>query len=158
MWYTAIPTVDGVEDEVKNRLALYEAGTWLPFTVFQVVNGVETIVGMTNFVNIEMLPHYNRVEIGATWYAKSTQGTGINTMAKYLMLQYAFEQWHVLAVELRTHKVNTQSRRAIAQLGAKQDAILRAQRLMANGTIRDTVVYSITADEWPVVKTHLEHR
>lgn len=155
LWYTPIPTTENMAAEITHRLSLYEQGKSIPFTIFQWIDGVKTIVGMTSFVNIEQHERYARLEIGSTWYAQSTQRTGINTQVKYLMLEYAFEQWGVLAVELRTHRLNTQSRRAIEGLGAQQDGILRAQRIMANGTIRDTVVYSIIASEWPTVKTHL---
>ena len=156
--YTYAPTVDGVAAEIERRLEQFALGEIIPFTVIQTHNGIDTIVGMTTFLNFDRSATHQRVEIGATWYAQSAQGTGINTMAKYLMLKHAFEEWHTIAVELRTHRLNSQSRRAIEGLGAQLDAILRAQRIMPNGNIRDTAVYSIIATEWATVKTHLEFK
>ena len=156
--YTYAPTVEGVTAEIERRLTQFALGGMIPFTVIQTRNGIDTIVGMTTFLNFECSTAYKRVEIGATWYARSAQGTGINTAAKYLMLKHAFEEWQTIAVELRTHRLNSQSRRAIEGLGAQLDAILRAQRIMPNGNTRDTAVYSITATEWPTIKTHLEFK
>ncbi|MEL6752379.1 MAG: GNAT family protein, partial [Pseudomonadota bacterium] len=111
-------------------------------------------VGMTTYMNIDAANR--RVEIGSTWYGKSVQRTGINTACKLLLLTRAFEQLDCIAVEFRTHRMNVQSRRAIERLGAQFDGLIRAHMVMANGTIRDTAVYSITAPEWPAVKANLE--
>ncbi|MFO1288438.1 MAG: GNAT family protein [Rubrivivax sp.] len=97
-----------------------------------------------------------RVEIGSTWTAAATQRTALNTQSKRLLLGHAFESLGCIAVEFRTHRLNTQSRRAIERLGAALDGILRAHMVMANGTVRDTAVYSITAAERPTVKAHLD--
>lgn len=156
--YTYVPTVEGVEAEIKRRLEQFALGEMMPFTIIQSRNNIDTIVGMTTFLNFEQSSAYNRVEIGATWYAQSAQRVGLNTMVKYLMLKHAFEEWQTIAVELRTHRLNSQSRRAIEGLGAQLDAILRAQRIMPNGNTRDTAVYSITATEWPTIKNHLEFK
>lgn len=158
LYYTYAPTVEGVAAEIERRLEQFALGEMIPFTVIHTRNGIDTIVGMTTFLHFEQSAAYNRVEIGATWYARSAQGSGINTTAKYLMLKHAFETWQTIAVEMRTHRLNSQSRRAIEGLGAQLDAILRAQRIMPNGSTRDTAVYSITATEWPTVKTHLEFK
>ena len=151
LWYTTIPDPDHMQVEIERRLALQEAGAMLPFTVIERPSG--RIVGMTTYLNIDAAGP--RVEIGATWYARSTQRTGLNTEAKLLLLGHAFERLDCLAVEFRTHFFNHQSRRAIERLGAKLDGILRSHQIAANGTLRDTCVYSIVASEWPTVRAHL---
>ena len=108
---------------------------------------------MTTFMNVDAFNH--RVEIGSTWYAARVQRTALNTECKLLLLTHAFEQLQCIAVELRTHVLNTQSRRAIERLGAKLDGTLRNHMRMPNGTLRDTVVYSIIDSEWPTVRAHL---
>lgn len=113
-------------------------------------------VGMTTYLNLE--PGNRRVEIGSTWLGSTAQGTGINAAAKLLLLQRAFEELDCLAVEFRAHWHNQQSRRAIERLGAKQDGVLRNHTIFENGTIRDTVVFSIIDGEWPTVKFGLLER
>jgi len=122
----------------------------LPFTVFD-ADG--RIAGMTTFMNVDAVNR--RVEIGSTWYAKRVQRTGLNTECKLLLLGHAFERLDCIAVEFRTHFFNRASRRGIERLGAKMDGILRSHQIGANGVLRDTVVYSIIAGEWPAVKQHL---
>jgi N-acetyltransferase len=151
LWYTAVPSPDGMAAEIDRRLALQAAGSMLPFTV-QDARG--RIVGMTSFMNVDAANR--RVEIGSTWYARSTQRSALNTECKRLLLGQAFEAMDCIAVEFRTHRLNTQSRRAIERLGAQLDGILRSHQRMSNGTLRDTAVYSITACEWPAVRTHLD--
>ena len=151
LWYTAIPLPENMGKEIDRRLSLQAAGSMLPFTVFD-ADG--RIVGMTTYMNIDAANR--RVEIGSTWYAKSAQRGPLNTQCKLLLLRHAFETLNCIAVEFRTHFFNHQSRRAIERLGAKQDGILRSHQIAPNGTLRDTVVYSITAAEWPTVQTHLE--
>ena len=126
----------------------------LPFVVKTKADN--KIVGSTRYLNIEK--DIRRLEIGATWYAKNVQRSGVNTDCKILLLQHAFENLHCKAVEFRTHRMNEQSRRAIERLGAVQDGILRSHRIMPDGSLRDTVVYSIIEGEWPTVKTHLLFR
>ena len=109
---------------------------------------------MTTFMNIDA--GNKRVEIGSTWYAKSVQRSPLNTECKLLMMTHAFEVLNCIAVEFRTHFVNTQSRRAIERLGAKFDGVLRNHMVMANGSLRDTAVYSVINSEWPTIKTHLQ--
>jgi N-acetyltransferase len=99
---------------------------------------------------------HRHVEIGSTWYAKRVQRGPLNTECKRLLLGHAFEALDCIAVEFRTHRFNTQSRRAIERLGAQLDGVLRNHQRAANGSLRDTAVYSITADEWPAVKAHLD--
>lgn len=151
LWYTAIPLPENMGKEIDRRLSLQAAGSMLPFTVFD-ADG--RIVGMTTYMNIDAANR--RVEIGSTWYGKNAQRGPLNTQCKLLLLRHAFETLNCIAVEFRTHFFNHQSRRAIERLGAKQDGILRSHQIAPNGTLRDTVVYSITAAEWPTVQTHLE--
>ncbi|MGB5109007.1 MAG: GNAT family protein [Formosimonas sp.] len=158
LWYTAVPSPDTVEAEIKRRLALYDAGSMVPLTIIQTTDGAEKIIGMTTYMNVEHNTTYTRVEIGSTWYAQSAQRNGINTIVKRMMLAHAFEEWRVIAVEFRTHRFNQQSRAAIERLGAQLDGMLRAHFIMPNGTMRDTAVYSISAHEWPTVRTHLDFK
>ncbi|WP_128927393.1 GNAT family N-acetyltransferase [Bradyrhizobium guangxiense] len=151
LWYTAIPLPENMGKEIDRRLGLQAAGSMLPFTVFDAGG---RIVGMTTYMNIDAANR--RVEIGSTWYGKSAQRGPLNTQCKLLLLRHAFETLNCIAVEFRTHFFNHQSRRAIERLGAKQDGILRSHQIAPNGTLRDTVVYSITAAEWPTVQAHLE--
>ncbi|MEY4750887.1 MAG: hypothetical protein RIQ60_3101 [Pseudomonadota bacterium] len=151
LWYTAVPHPDRMADEISRRLGLQATGSMLPFTV---IDAAGRVVGMTTYMHIDAL--HKRVEIGSTWYARSAQRTPLNTEAKRLLLAHAFEQLGCIAVELRTHRLNTQSRRAIERLGAQLDGILRAHQRAADGSLRDTAVYSITAPEWPAVRSHLD--
>jgi RimJ/RimL family protein N-acetyltransferase len=153
IWYTAIPTPDSMAKEIDRRLGLQAAGSMLPFTVFDAGG---KIVGQTTYMNIDAANR--RVEIGSTWYAKGAQRGPLNTQCKLLLLTHAFETLNCIAVEFRTHFFNHQSRNAIERLGAKQDGILRSHQVAPNGTLRDTVVYSITAAEWPTVRTHLNYQ
>jgi len=152
LWYTSAPSPAGVEAEIKRRLGLWESGSMLPFTVIEPETGMP--VGMTSYMNVDTANR--RVEIGSTWYAARVQRTGLNTEAKRLLLGHAFETLGCIAVEFRTHFMNQQSRRAIERLGAKLDGVLRSHSVAANGTLRDTCVYSVVAAEWPAVKAHLE--
>lgn len=152
LWYTSVPAPDGVKAEIERRLALREAGSMLPFAILDKASG--KAVGMTTFMNIDAANR--RLEIGSTWYRKSVQRSPLNTECKLLLLSHAFETLDCIAVEFRTHVLNGQSRRAIERLGAKLDGILRCHSILANGTIRDTAVYSITAPEWPTAKANLE--
>lgn len=149
LWFTSIPRPENMNAEIQRRLGLQEAGSMLPFTVVDRHTG--RIAGMTTYMNIDSVGP--RVEIGSTWYAKSVQRTGLNTEAKFMLLGHACETLDCLAVEFRTHFLNQTSRRAIERLGARLDGILRSHQRMANGSLRDTCVYSITAAEWPSVKT-----
>jgi RimJ/RimL family protein N-acetyltransferase len=151
LWYTRVPSPAEMSAEIQRRLALRDAGTMLPFTVIEPATGQP--VGMTTYMNIDK-PN-SRVEIGSTWYAMHVQRSPLNTEAKLLLLRHAFESLDCQAVEFRTHHLNLQSRRAIERLGARLDGILRSHTLMANGTWRDTCVYSVLASEWPTVQAHL---
>jgi RimJ/RimL family protein N-acetyltransferase len=153
LWYTFIPTAANMRNEIDRRLGLQTAGSMLPFTVFD-ADG--RIAGMTTYMNVDT-PN-RRVEIGSTWYARRVQRTALNTQCKLLLLQHAFEKLDCIAVEFRTHFFNHQSRKGIERLGAKQDGILRNHQIAPNGTLRDTVVFSIIASEWPTVKAHLNYQ
>lgn len=148
LWYTSVPSPEGMRAEIERRLAL---PTMCPFTVF---DGADRVVGMTTYMNTDAANR--RVEIGSTWTARSAQRTPLNTQCKRLLLAHAFEALECIAVEFRTHRLNTQSRRAIERLGAQLDGILRSHSRAADGTLRDTAVYSITAAEWPAVRSHLD--
>jgi RimJ/RimL family protein N-acetyltransferase len=149
LWYTTIPTPETMCNEIERRLQLQTRGTMLPFTVF----AGNAIVGMTTYMNIELASR--RVEIGSTWYRESVQRTLLNTDAKLLLLKHAFETLDCIAVEFRTSSFNRASCQAIERLGAKLDGILRNHAIHANGTLRDTRVYSVIASEWPTMKAHL---
>lgn len=151
LWFTAVPAPEGMRAEIERRLALRAAGSMLPFAVLD-ATGVP--VGMTTYMHID--PVHRRLEIGSTWYARRVQRSALNTECKHLLLGHAFDALHCLAVEFRTHRLNTPSRRAIERLGAQLDGVLRHHLRSADGSIRDTAVYSITAPEWPAVRAHLD--
>ncbi|MFV0435103.1 MAG: GNAT family N-acetyltransferase [Leucobacter sp.] len=153
-WYTRIPSPDGMGEAIAQRLALRAEGKMLPWAVIDPSSG--HAVGMTTYLNLD--PTNRRVEIGSTWLGKAAQGTRINPASKLLLLTRAFEDLGCIAVEFRTHWHNRQSRAAIEKLGAKQDGVLRNHTIFENGTVRDTVVYSIIDGEWPTVRFALEER
>jgi N-acetyltransferase len=154
LWYTAIPQPEKMQAEIERRLGLQSKGSMLPFAVKSIAQN--RIVGMTTYMNIDAAQ--KRVEIGSTWYAKSAQRTPLNTECKLLLLTHAFEKLDCVAVEFRTSYFNHASRNAILRLGAKQDGILRSHARHADGSMRDTCVYSIVATEWPAVKQHLTYQ
>jgi RimJ/RimL family protein N-acetyltransferase len=154
LWYTSVPPPDRMEAEIARRLTLQSAGSMLPFTIRR--NDTGAICGMTTYMNIDATHH--RLEIGSTWTAASAQRSGVNTECKLMLLTHAFETLECIAVEFRTHWMNQQSRAAIARLGAKQDGVLRNHMRMEDGSLRDTVVFSIIASEWPTVRRHLQHK
>jgi N-acetyltransferase len=153
LWYTSVPRPEDMAKEIDRRLGLQAAGSMLPFTVFDAEGKV---AGMSTYMNVDAANR--RVEIGSTWYAKRVQRSALNTQCKLLLLAHAFEKLDCIAVEFRTHFFNHQSRRGIERLGAKQDGIMRNHQIAPNGTLRDTVVYSIIAAEWPTVKAHLTYQ
>jgi len=151
LWYTHVTPPEKVDTLVAHRLDMQRQGQWLPFVVQDRATG--RVVGATNYLNVDAAN--KRVEIGGTFYAASVQRSPVNTECKLLLLTHAFESLDCIAVEFRTHRLNQQSRRAIERLGAQLDGILRAHQRAADGTLRDTAVYSITAAEWPTIRTHL---
>jgi RimJ/RimL family protein N-acetyltransferase len=159
LWYTSVPSPEGMAAEIERRLALQEQGSMLPFTtrlIDPAMGRPGRIIGMTTYMNIDA--GTPRVEIGSTWNASSVQGTGTNPDSKLLLLRHAFEALGCPAVEFRTHWLNHQSRGAIARLGAKQDGVLRNHSRTSDGILRDTVVFSILEHEWPMVRAGLEYR
>ena len=154
LWFTQIPNSKDAYSYIENALAAKNNSGEMPF----VIRNIQTnrIIGSTRFCNVDN--QSKRVEIGYTWYRKSAQRTKANTEAKYLLLTHAFEKLEAIAVEFRTHWFNHQSRNAILRLGAKQDGVLRNHKRMEDGTLRDTVVFSIIDSEWSSVKNHLEFK
>lgn len=150
LWYTSVPSPERMGAEIERRLGLQGQGSMLPFAV---LDAGGTPVGMTTYMNVDAAS--KRLEIGSTWYARRVQRTALNTECKLMLLRHAFDTLDCIAVEFRTHRFNAQSRRGIERLGAQLDGILRSHQRMADGTLRDTVVYSITAAEWPTVRAHL---
>lgn len=153
-WYTRIPSPEDMAADIERRLEQQRAGSVAPWAILDTTTG--RAVGMTTYLNLE--PSHRRLEIGSTWIGRDAQGKGINPAAKLLLLERAFDELGCMAVEFRTHWHNHQSRAAIARLGAKQDGVLRKHAVWHDGTIRDTVVFSITDDEWPTVRRALEAR
>lgn len=158
LWYTVIPEPGQMHQEIQRRLDEQKRGTMCPFAVID--PATDRAVGMTTYMNIDA-PN-RRVEIGSTWYRRSVQRTALNTEVKRLMLGHAFDELGCIAVEFRTHFFNHSSRRAIERLGAKLDGVLRSHQInrhpQADGSLRDTCVYSIIAGEWPTVRAHLDHQ
>ncbi|MDY0908962.1 GNAT family protein [Microbacterium sp. CFBP9034] len=153
-WYTSVPAPDRVADDVAQRLAWRDEGHMNAWAVRRLDSG--RVIGQTTFCNIDAANRH--VEIGHTWIGVEAQRTAVNTASKLLLLTHAFEACDAIAVEFRTHWHNRQSRAAIARLGAKQDGVLRNHRLGPDGTLRDTVVFSILPHEWPAVRLGLEER
>jgi len=153
LWYTSVPSPQTMRSWLETALAM-RAQDDLAFAIRDLRDG--SIVGSTRYFRVDAANR--RLELGHTWYARRAQRTGINTEAKLLLLGHAFEALRCIAVELRTHWMNRQSREAIARLGAKQDGVLRNHQRMADGTLRDTVVFSIIDSEWPTVKRHLQYK
>jgi RimJ/RimL family protein N-acetyltransferase len=151
LWYTGVPAPAQTAAWIAAALAMRENLGALPFVIRD--NATGEIVGSTRYFNVEAV--HRRLEIGHTWYARRAQRTAVNTECKLLLLAHAFEALACIAVEFRTSFFNFPSRRAIERLGAKQDGILRNHQILPDGTLRDTVVFSIISGEWPAVKRHL---
>ena len=154
LWFAAVPEPDRVHAYVATALEGQRAGLMLPWAVRELASG--TIVGSTRYHDI--VPHIDRLEIGYTWYAARWQRSHINTACKALLLAHAFETLGCQVVGLRTDNFNFRSQRAIEALGAKKDGVLRHHQARRDGTVRDSVMYSILAREWPDVKRHLALR
>ena len=152
LWYTSVPSPEMTSAWLQRALDMRETQGAMPFAIRAVASG--DVVGSTRYFNVDATNR--RLEIGHTWYARRAQRTAINTECKLLLLTHAFETLGCIAVEFRTHWFNQASRRAIERLGAKQDGVLRNHQLLADGSRRDPVVYSIIEGEWPVVRAHLK--
>ncbi|HZQ34055.1 MAG TPA: GNAT family protein [Mycobacterium sp.] len=150
LWFTTAPSPHTAAEWVDRILALQGGLTFL----VRRLDG--TPIGSSSYLNVDG-PN-RRLEIGATWYSASARRTGVNSETKLLMLSHAFDTLGCVAVEFRTHFFNFTSRNAIERLGAKLDGVLRSHQLLADGSRRDTVVYSILDSEWPSVRKNLTFR
>jgi N-acetyltransferase len=151
LWFTSVPAPRETPAYIAHALEGQAAGTMLPFAVRELSSG--EIVGSTRYHDI--IAAADRVEIGYTWYAKRWQRTHVNTVCKLLLLGHAFERLGCQVVGLRTDNFNFASQRAIEALGAKKDGVLRHHAPRRDGSVRDTVMYSVLAAEWPAVQKHL---
>ncbi|PEE96014.1 GNAT family N-acetyltransferase [Bacillus cereus] len=154
VWTYLIAKMDSYQDMehyVQVAIKGFEGETDLPFVV--VDQKTNEIVGSTRLYSISN--DNKTVELGQTWYHPSVHRTSINTECKYMLLQYAFEELHMLRVQIKTDLRNEKAQRAIERLGAVKEGVLRNERQLPNGYVRDAVVYSIIASEWPVIKEHL---
>jgi RimJ/RimL family protein N-acetyltransferase len=154
LWFTSVPEPAAIASYVADALQGQREGRMLPWAVRDLGDG--TIIGTTRYHDI--VPAIDRVEIGYTFYAKSRQRTHVNTTCKLLLLRHAFDALDCRVVGLRTDNFNFRSQRAIEALGAKKDGVIRHHAARRDGTVRDTVIYSILAAEWPDVRRHLELR
>ena len=154
LWYTSVPEPEQTHAYISAALAGMEAGHMLPWAVRDLAH--DTIVGTTRYHDI--VTSIDRLEIGYTWYARRCQKTHVNTACKRLLLGHAFDELRCAVVGFRTDNFNFPSQQAIAGLGAKQDGVIRHHQPRRDGTVRDTVMFSILAGEWPDVKRHLELR
>jgi RimJ/RimL family protein N-acetyltransferase len=151
LWFTSVPAPEKTREYVDQALHRRDQCRELVFVIHE--HKTNKVIGSTRFMNVDSTHH--RLEIGCSWYAQSYQRSAMNTEAKLLLLTHAFEQLSAIAVEFRTDFLNQRSRQAIERLGAKQDGILRNHQQSADGSYRDTVVYSIINSEWPAIKKHL---
>jgi N-acetyltransferase len=137
---------------VQSLLTWQAAGTDLPFAVIHLASG--RVAGATRY--LEMRPHNRGLEIGGTWYGSEFQRTAVNTECKYLLLQYAFETLDAIRVQFKADLRNERSQRAIERIGAQREGILRSVLILPDGTVRDSVYYSLLDREWPEIKQRLE--
>jgi RimJ/RimL family protein N-acetyltransferase len=154
LFFTFVPDPSGTRAYIDSALSGQDEGHMLPWAVRDMATG--EIVGSTRYHDI--VPDIDRVEIGYTWYGQSRQRTHTNTTCKLILLEHAFETLGCAVVGLRTDNFNTRSQRAIEALGAKKDGVIRHHASRADGSVRDSVMYSILASEWPDVSKHLETR
>ena len=148
---TSVPEPEQTQAYIDTALRMQTEGTRVPFAVIEQSTG--RVLGSTSYHDI--LPAVKRLEIGYTWYAQSVQRTHVNTACKRLLMTHAFDTLGCHVVGWRTDHLNLASQRAIERLGAHKDGVIRGQALRRDGTIRDTVMYSMTASEWPAAKTQL---
>jgi RimJ/RimL family protein N-acetyltransferase len=154
LWFTSVPEPENTRKYLEDALKGQERGDMLPWAVRDLKTN--SIVGSTRYHDI--IPAADRVEIGYTWYAKRCQRTNVNTACKLLLFEFGFEKINCKVVGLRTDNYNFRSQRAIEALGAKKDGVIRHHWPRRDGSIRDTVMYSLLANEWPDVKRHLQFR
>jgi RimJ/RimL family protein N-acetyltransferase len=151
---TSVPAPGETADYVAAALAGQDKGHMLPFVVVDAASG--RVIGSTRYHDI--VPAVERLEIGYTWYGKSWQRSHVNTSCKLLLMTHAFEMLGAQLVGWRTDNYNFASQKAIERLGARKDGVLRHHALRRDGTVRDTVMYSLAAGEWPEVKAHLQYQ
>jgi N-acetyltransferase len=154
LWFTSVPEAGGMQAYIATALKGQQDGHMLPWAVRDLASNV--IIGTTRYHDI--VAAIDRVEIGYTWYAASRQRTHVNTTCKLLLLQHAFDTLNCKVVGLRTDNFNFRSQRAIEGIGAKRDGVIRHHAARKDGTVRDSVMFSILATEWPDVRRHLELR
>ena len=154
LWFTSVPPADGMRAYIASALQGQQDGHMMPWVVRD--SGSGAVLGSTRYHDI--VREIDRVEIGYTWYSESRQRTHVNTACKRLLLAHAFDTLGCQVVGLRTDNFNFRSQRAIEALGAKKDGVLRHHTMRRDGTVRDTVIYSILAAEWPDVRRHLDLR
>ena len=154
LWVTVVPTRDEAHAYIADALKGQQERHMLPWAVRELTTG--TIIGSTRYHDI--VTNIDRIEIGYTWYSKSWQRSHVNTTCKLLLLSHAFDTLGCKVVGLRTDNFNFASQRAIEALGAKKDGVIRHHRMRKDGSVRDTVMYSIILSEWPDVKAYLENR
>jgi RimJ/RimL family protein N-acetyltransferase len=154
LWFTSVPEPGGTQAYIDAALKGQQDGHMLPWIVRDLATNA--VVGTTRYHDI--VAAIDRVEIGYTWYAASRQRTGVNTTCKLLLLQHAFDTLNCKVVGLRTDNFNFRSQKAIEGIGAKKDGVIRHHAARKDGTVRDSVMYSILATEWPDVRRHLELR
>ncbi|MCI3950806.1 MAG: GCN5-related N-acetyltransferase [Burkholderiales bacterium] len=154
LFFTSVPEPENAKKYLEDALKGQERGDMLPWVVRDLKTG--SIVGSTRYHDI--IPAADRVEIGYTWYAQRCQRTHVNTTCKLLLFEYGFERLQCKVIGLRTDNYNFRSQRAIEALGAKKDGVIRHHWPRRDGSIRDTVMYSVLVNEWPDVKRHLHFR
>ncbi len=153
IWHTSVPSEHTIDAYLERAFADQEAGTALAFAIMHVYS--DEVIGTTRYYAADAANR--RLDIGYTWYAKRYQRTGVNTRCKYLLLRHAFETLDCIVVGFKTNYLNRASRKAIARIGARQDGVLRNHQITADGTLRDTVVFSIVREEWPAVSKNLDY-
>ncbi|MCE7532180.1 MULTISPECIES: GNAT family N-acetyltransferase [Acinetobacter] len=149
--FTVVPSAETIDDYIQHALEGYQAGTVLPFVVEDIATG--KVIGSTRLWKIDR--KNLKLEIGSTWYSKSWQRTYANTEAKYLLLQYAFEELNCVRVQFTTDVLNEKSQNAILRLGAQKEGVVRNERIMPDGRKRNSVRFSIIDEEWPIIKDNL---
>lgn len=152
LWVTSVPEPGAERTYIETALRMREEGSRMPFAVIEAATG--TVIGSTSYHDI--LPAVRRLEIGYTWYAKRCQRTAVNSTCKWLLMHHAFETLGAQLVGWRTDGLNFASQKAIERLGAKKDGVIRHHALRRDGTVRDTVMYSMTPGEWPQARAQLE--
>lgn len=154
LWFTSVPTIKNIDNYINKAIEDFKLDKGLAFIVFD--KKANKVIGTTRFTNAT--PEHRRLEIGYTWYSKTFQKTYVNSECKLLLLTHAFEELKAIAVEFRTNWYNFPSRNAILRLGAKQDGVLRNHQIMPDGSLRDTVVFSIIECEWKTCQRALKYK